>query len=840
MKKAIKQSTLTFILNSASILLIALSIAAFFLIVRSDQAVDRANRDRYDIVYNARRFMEASSRLTDEARAYAATGDSVHRDNYRREAEELQNREMGVANMRWIGLTEKEAALVEQMAVLSTGLISLDKKAIELVEAGDMNGAIQAVYGPSYVNRDVLIKKTQDALIHEIDIRTEDEVSALVAVSGRWIYVTVACLSITALIQIASATAVWIKVIRPIIAIRDEMLRIAKGDLKGEFAVQPDTSEIGMLIGSIRSTKEELNRYIGNISDKLAAIAAGDLKTRVNIEYIGDFSRIKEAINEIASILWEQHERDRHSREKLEEAYEAAQAANKAKSAFLSSMSHEIRTPINAITGMTNIARMAEDVAKKDYCLEKIADASTHLLGVINDVLDMSKIDANKFELSPAEFDFEKMLVKVVNIINFRVEEKRQKLTVKIDKNTPRWVVADEQRLAQVLTNLLSNAVKFTPEGGLIRVEARLDKEDAAGYKLFISVKDSGIGISPEQQKNLFTSFTQADAGIARKFGGTGLGLAISKSIVEKMDGKIWIDSQEGQGATFSFVARAGRGSGKPTRITNVKFEDMRVLVVDDDRDLLEYFLDIAQRLGFSCDVAADGYAARDMIEAAGGYDMYFVDWKLPGMDGVELVSGIRERGDGNSAVIMISSTEWDVIKDKAQSAGVDRFLPKPLFPSMIADTIAECLGGVCRMPDEKEEEPDFTGYSILLAEDVDINREIVIALLEPTGMKITLAENGRAAVAVMAEHANDFDMIFMDVHMPEMDGYEATRRIRAMDSLHAKEIPIVAMTANVFKEDVEACLAAGMNDHVGKPLDFSEVVAQLHKYLPERKKEVN
>ncbi len=839
MKSSIKQSTLTFILNTASIILIALSITAFYFIVQSERAVDRANAARYDLVNNARHFTEASEYLTRESRAYAATGKKAHYDNYLHEADDLKNREVSLGNMRWIGLSAKETELVDQMEALSDGLTPLEKEAVRRVEAGDTAAAMQAVYGPAYENRASLIRRTQEVFIREIDMRTDDQVRSLMEVSRHWVLVTLVCLLVTALIQVVAAVAIHQKVIIPLIAVRDEMVNIARGDLSGEFKAEADGSEIGMLIGSIKSTKAELKKYIWDISDKLAAIAGGDLATRVKIDYIGDFTRIKEAINEIAGILLAQSEQDKKSRAELEEAYEGAQAANKSKSAFLSSMSHEIRTPINAIIGMTNIARSAADATKKDYCLDKVTEASTHLLGVINDVLDMSKIDANKLELSPVEFNIEKMLSKVVNIIGFRVEEKHQKLSVRIDRSLPRRVVADEQRLAQVLTNLLSNAVKFTPEKGAIHVEARIESEDDDGYTIFASVKDSGIGISKKQQDKLFTSFMQADAGISRKFGGTGLGLAISKNIVELMGGRIWVESEEGNGSTFAFVVRAGKGTGEErgALLPNVKWEEMRVLAVDDEPDVREYFKDIAERLGFSCDVAASGPEAVGLIERTGGYDIYFIDWHMPEMDGVELVSHLRALGDRNSAVIMISSAEWDEIEERAKEAGVDRFVPKPLFPSSIADAITECLGHGLVMPENRadEETPDFSSYHILLAEDVDINREIVLAMLEDTGINITCAANGTEAVAAMERQGDDFDMIFMDVQMPELDGHEATRRIRALENPHAKTMPIVAMTANVFREDVEACLAAGMDDHVGKPLDFDEVIDKLKEYLPKR-----
>ena len=530
-------------------------------------------------------------------------------------------------------------------------------------------------------------------------------------------------------------------------------------------------------------------------------------------------------------------------------ALEQAVEASRAKGNFLANMSHEMRTPMNAIIGMTSIGKNASNIEKKDYAFEKIENASSHLLGVINDILDISKIEANKFELSEVSFDFEMMLQKVVNVIAFKVEERSQELTVRIDERIPRILFGDDLRLAQVITNLLSNAVKFTPEKGNIRLIAKLVSDEEDLCTIQIEVSDSGIGISQEQQAKLFNSFEQAENTTSRKFGGTGLGLAISRRIVELMGGRIWIMSEMGKGATFAFTLKARRdfSINTPRLAPDVNISNMRVLIIDDSPDILEYFTDIMGRFGVSCDVASNGEEAIALMEQKGRFDLYFIDWKMSGMDGIELTRKIkeyitREHGSEKAVVIMISATDWNTIEKEARQAGVDKFLPKPLFPSAVADVINECLGIHDKdksVANQGGEVDNFKGYAMLLVEDVDINREIVLTILEPTSLSIDCAVNGREAVEKFSSAPEKYNMIFMDIQMPEMNGYDATRKIRELEAGYGSAsrewspVPIVAMTANVFREDIEKCLDSGMNDHVGKPLDLDEVLGMLRKYLP-------
>ncbi len=389
-------------------------------------------------------------------------------------------------------------------------------------------------------------------------------------------------------------------------------------------------------------------------------------------------------------------------------AREQALAGTSAKSAFLASMSHEIRTPMNAIIGMVTIGKSSEQASQKDYALEKIGTASMHLLQVINDVLDISKIESGKLEIAPVKFRLVDMINRINDVFSHRMEEKHQLFSINIDPHIPAILYADDQRLAQVIINLLSNASKFTPDSGSITLSVHLLEQSEADLTLRIDVEDSGIGITPEQQSRIFNSFEQAENSTTRQYGGTGLGLSISKNIVELMGGRIELQSEPGHGSTFSLIIPSG------------------YLQDDDQTDLEE-----------------------------------------------------RSAEEGNLLTLT-----------------------------------------------------DFTGHHILLAEDVEINREILITMLEPTKLEFDCAENGSEAVRLFRENPGKYDLILMDVQMPEMDGYEATRIIRSLDLPDAATIPIIATTANVFREDITRCLEAGMDNHVGKPLDINEVLRILRQYL--------
>ena len=536
-----------------------------------------------------------------------------------------------------------------------------------------------------------------------------------------------------------------------------------------------------------------------------------------------------------------------HDITELVRAKELAEQASLAKSEFLSRMSHEIRTPMNAIIGMIAIGLAAEDSEKKNYCFERADGASKHLLSIINDILDMSKIEADKFELSYTEFDFEQTLKNVTNMANVRSEEKNQTFIVNLDETLPGILLSDELRLSQVIMNLLTNAIKFSPDEGTVILNIVKQEELGDDVTIRFEITDNGIGISEEQQRNLFMSFTQANASIAQNFGGTGLGLVISKRIVDLMGGEIGVKSALGVGSTFTFTVKAKTVAGrKRAKICNsIDTSELRILAVDDSEDVRDYLKGVMAALKLPCDVASNGPQAIHMVENSGDkpYDIFLIDWQMPGMNGIELTRRIKEINGENSIVIMISTTDWNTVEKEAIAAGVKYYISKPLFPSTLINMINLCMGeekaqyvnGASRESSkQRREAEDYSGCTLLIAEDVEINREIMSAVLEETNISIDYAENGQMAVSMFDENPEKYDVILMDINMPVMDGYEATRRIRALGAAWAREIPIIAMTANVFKEDIDRCLESGMNDHMGKPIDTDALIEKLNRYLPE------
>ena len=530
----------------------------------------------------------------------------------------------------------------------------------------------------------------------------------------------------------------------------------------------------------------------------------------------------------------------RQQMQELDQARQDAEAATKAKSEFLSNMSHDIRTPMNAIVGMTAIATAnIDDKEQVQNCLKKITLSSKHLLGLINDVLDMSKIESGKMTLSMEMVSLREVFDSIVSIVQPQIHTKNQQFNVSIHDISAENVYCDSVRLNQVLLNFLSNAIKFTPDGGCITLSLYEEPSDkGADYvRAHILVKDTGIGMTPEFQTKIFESFTREDSARVHKTEGTGLGMAITKYIVDAMGGTIEVHSELGKGSEFHVILDLERAD---TPEAEMILPDWNMLVVDDDQQLCESAVASLQSIGVKADWTLDGESAVEMAEkrhaARDDYHIILLDWKLPGIDGIETARRIRKRLGDNVPILLISAYDWSEIEQEAKEAGITGFISKPLFKSTLYHGLKQFAGTDTDLPDPEQVDSyaHLTGRRVLLAEDNDLNWEIANELLTAElGLELDWAENGQICLAKF-EHspAGYYDAILMDIRMPVMTGYQATEAIRALDREDAKTIPIIAMTANAFAEDVKKCLDCGMNAHIPKPIDVREVARLLEKFL--------
>jgi len=510
----------------------------------------------------------------------------------------------------------------------------------------------------------------------------------------------------------------------------------------------------------------------------------------------------------------------------LNDALEEAEAANRAKTAFLSNMSHEIRTPMNAIIGLDNIALNDENVPQKtrEY-LEKIGSSAEHLLTLINDILDMSRIESGRMTLKNEEFSFRKLLEAVNTMFSGQCADNGIDYTCHINSDISDYYIGDDMKLRQVLINILGNAVKFTPEGGSINFEVERTAQFEKMSTLKFTISDTGIGMSKDFLPHIFDTFSQEDSSATNKFGSSGLGLSITKSIVEMMNGNISVESEKGKGSTFTVTVTLPESERKDSeeKLEDIHPDEMTVLVVDDDPVACKHAKLVLEKAGIAAETASSGKEAIEMTKLRHArrdpYNLILVDWQMPEMDGVETTRQIRTLTGDESAIIILTAYRWDDVLDEALKAGVDSFISKPLFAAAVLDEFKSALikKGLTAKPPHKAE---LKGRRILLAEDMQVNAEIMIMVLNMREIETDLAENGLIAVNKFKDHPEGYyDAILMDMRMPEMDGLEATRTIRAMDRKDAKEIPIIALTANAFDEDVQRSLQAGLNAHLSKPV---------------------
>lgn len=528
------------------------------------------------------------------------------------------------------------------------------------------------------------------------------------------------------------------------------------------------------------------------------------------------------------------------ARRTADAAREQADAANRAKSEFLSNMSHDIRTPMNAIVGMTAIARAhADNPATVSDSLKKIELSAKHLLGLINDVLDMSKIESGRLALNVAPVSLPDIVENIVGIMQPQVHAKRQDFDVVVRGIRCEDVLADATRLNQVLLNLLSNAHKFTPVGGRISLTVE-QLDDGAGavpapgrVRTRFTVRDTGIGMSPAFKEKIFDSFEREDTARVRKIEGTGLGMAITKRIVDEMGGDIAVESEQGVGTTFTVtVDLECAGAQEPMALPA-----WRLLVVDDDRDLCESATETLEDLGAHAEWVQGGEEAVELVEersrGAEGFRAVLIDWQMTGMDGIACARAIRARVGSSTPILLISAYDWTEIESEARAAGIDGFVAKPLFRSTLYRALSAVADGPSASSEVSAPETGLAGRRVLLAEDNELNWEVARELLGALGLELTWAENGREAVdAFASSEPGTFDAVLMDIRMPEMDGYQATRAIRALPRPDAATVPVIAMTADAFSEDIERARDAGMDAHVAKPIDLRELVRTLARCL--------
>ncbi len=529
-----------------------------------------------------------------------------------------------------------------------------------------------------------------------------------------------------------------------------------------------------------------------------------------------------------------------HFNKKLALAAKEAESANRAKTDFLSTMSHDIRTPMNAIIGLITIAeKNIKDSHSVSDNLKKIRLASNHLLTLINDILDISKVESGRLNLSPLVFSIVDTAENLVNLSQPMVRQKNIDFRFRSSNIMNEFLYADQLRINQIFINILSNALKYTPEGNSVYVDMSEAPGQEEGFvKLIYRVKDTGIGMTEEFMKEMYSPFSRQTDSRINAIQGTGLGLAITKKMVDLMGGTIECRSEEGKGTEFTVTLEL--------RVSDRREEEMilpplEILMVDDDEVLLETAGSTLKSLGTKADTAESGEEALEKITEKKNqgklYDLIIIDWKMPGISGVDLTAKIRERAGKDVSIILVSAYDWSQIENNAREAGADGFISKPLFRSSLYKKICEVMEIKKDTFEAEDENPELAGMNILIAEDMDVNWEIIHTLLEMYGINSERAENGKAALEKIEKAGPDsYDAVFMDIQMPVMNGLEAARKIRSLKDSRLSQIPVIAMTADAFSENVAECLEAGMNGHIAKPIDIKLVIKELKKIKESKK----
>ncbi|NCB94247.1 MAG: hybrid sensor histidine kinase/response regulator [Clostridia bacterium] len=521
----------------------------------------------------------------------------------------------------------------------------------------------------------------------------------------------------------------------------------------------------------------------------------------------------------------------------LQQALGHAEQLNRAKSAFLSRMSHELRSPINSIISLAALQKehTQEPEVMEDYS-EKFESSAKYLLGVINDILNMSAIENQKVVIAKSPFNFRKLVEGTAAMFYSQCREKSITFSMNLVNFTEEFLFGDPQRLKEILINLLSNAVKFTADGGNISVRVSQVSRVAHMVKLKFEVTDDGEGIAPERQEAIFLPFVQESGDTLQKHGGTGLGLPIVKNIVDLMGGTIEVNSSKGAGSTFTVILPFTVAKEMPEMDTE-RLKEVRALIIDDDKETQEYGRTVLKKMGIQCDIAESGELAlgimRKAFEESKGYDICFVDWRMPGMSGIDITRAIRAQFDDDTVIVVASAYDMEEITEEATMAGANMVVPKPMFQSTVFDLLMNITGGQYQQKEQNVQSYCFDGKKALIVEDNTLNAEVLRELIGMVGFTSERAVDGKEACEKFeSSPVGTYDVILMDIQMPIMNGHEAARYIRACAQPQAKSVPMIAVTANAFTEDVKASLESGMNDHLAKPIDSERLYKKLARHV--------